>query len=73
MVFWHSDFTKLNFGWGSAPDPAGGAFDAPADPLVGGGGGYPSPFPTPSMLTPLASRLNALPPKIHDVAGSCRR
>ena len=26
------------------PDPAGGAYDAPPDPLVGWGGGYPSPF-----------------------------
>ena len=25
----------------SAPDPAGGAHDAPPDPLVGWGGGYP--------------------------------
>jgi len=27
--------TKFNFGWGSAPDPAGGAYSAPPDPLVG--------------------------------------
>ena len=26
---------KSLFGWGSAPDPAGGAYDAPPDPLVG--------------------------------------
>ena len=39
-LFWHSDFTKLNFGRGYAPDPAGGAYDAPTDPLVGWGGGY---------------------------------
>jgi len=25
--------TKFNFGWVSAPDPAGGAYSAPADPL----------------------------------------
>jgi len=24
--------TKFNFGWGSAPDPAGGAYSAPSDP-----------------------------------------
>ena len=24
--------TKIDFGWGSAPDPAGGAYDAPPDP-----------------------------------------
>ena len=33
--------TKLAGGWGSAPDPAGGAYSAPPDPLAvtGGGGG----------------------------------
>jgi len=28
-------YTKFDFGWGSAPDPAGGAYSAPPDPLVG--------------------------------------
>jgi len=27
--------TKFNFGWGSAPDPAGGAHSAPPDPVTG--------------------------------------
>ena len=27
--------TKFDFGWGSAPDPAGGAYSAPPDPLAG--------------------------------------
>ena len=27
--------TKFNFDWGSAPDPAGGAYSAPLDPLAG--------------------------------------
>ena len=27
--------TKFNFGWGYAPDPAGGACSAPPDPLAG--------------------------------------
>jgi len=27
--------TKFDFGWGSAPDPAGGPYSAPHDPLVG--------------------------------------
>ena len=27
--------TKFDFGWGSAPDPAGGAYRAPADPIAG--------------------------------------
>ena len=40
---------KLVFGRGSAPDPAGGAYDAPHDPLVG--------LSSPS--TPSASRFSA--------------
>ena len=27
--------TKIDFGWGSAPDPAGGAYSAPPGPLAG--------------------------------------
>jgi len=27
--------TKFNFGWGSARDPAAGAYSAPPDPLAG--------------------------------------
>jgi len=27
--------TKIDFGWGSTPDPAGGAYSAPTDPLAG--------------------------------------
>ena len=33
-------FTKFDFGWGSAPDPAGEAYSAPPDPLVGVRGLY---------------------------------
>ena len=29
------DCTKFDFGWGSAPDLAGGAYRAPPDPLAG--------------------------------------
>jgi len=32
--------TKVDFGWGSAPDPAGGAYSAPLDPLAGIKGTY---------------------------------
>jgi len=32
--------TKFDFGWGSAPDPAGGAYSAPPDPLAGFKGVY---------------------------------
>ena len=27
--------TKIDFGWGAAPDPAGGAYSAPPNPLAG--------------------------------------
>jgi len=27
--------TKFDVGWGSSPDPAGGAYSAPPDPLAG--------------------------------------
>ena len=53
-VFQAPNTPKRVFCRGSAPDPAGGAYDAPPDPLVGWGGDTPSPFPSP--LTPLASR-----------------
>jgi len=32
--------TKFDFGWGSAPDPAGGAHSAPPDPHSGFKGSY---------------------------------
>jgi len=32
--------TKIDFGWGSASDPAGGAHSAPPDPLAGFKGAY---------------------------------
>ena len=33
-------WTKFDFGWDSAPDPAGGAYSAPPDPLAGIEGAY---------------------------------
>jgi len=32
--------TKTDFGWGSAPDPAGGAYNTPPGPLAGFKGPY---------------------------------
>ena len=32
--------TKIDFGWGSAPDPAVGAYSAPPDPLAAFKGPY---------------------------------
>jgi len=46
-VLRRSDNTKIVFRRGSAPDPAGGAYDAPRNPLVGWGGGCPLPIPHP--------------------------
>jgi len=58
--------TKIDFGWGSAPDPAGGAYDAPPDPLVGWGGGYSLPIPYP------ARRLWRLDPRAFGARlGAC--
>jgi len=38
----HTKRPKIVCGWGSAPDPAGGAnYDAPLDSLVGWGGDTP--------------------------------
>jgi len=36
-------YTKFNFGWGSAPNPVGGAYDAHPDTLVGWGRLPPRP------------------------------
>ena len=49
-VLWRSESTRIVFGRGSAPDPAGGAYNAPPDPLVGWGGGTPSTFLSPQRL-----------------------
>ena len=46
-VLRHFICPKFVFGRGSAPDPTGGAHDAPPDPLVGWGGGYPLPIAHP--------------------------
>ena len=32
--------TEIDFGWGSAPDPAAGAYSAPPDPLAALKGPY---------------------------------
>ena len=40
------------------PDPAGEAHDAPPDPLVGWGGGYPLPIPPPRRLRRLGLVAN---------------
>ena len=51
-----SKCTKIDVGWGFAPDPTGGAYSAPPDPLTGfkglllrerGGRGWVNEPPTP--------------------------
>ena len=37
---WKLKCTKFDFGRGSAPDPAGGAYSAPPEPLAGFNGAY---------------------------------
>jgi len=61
---------QIRFRPGFRPDPAGGAYDAPPDPLVGCGGGNPLPIPHP--LDALASRHSTLsascPPTFKSLA-----
>jgi len=47
MFFHAPNAPKLVFGRVSAPDPAAGAYDAPPDSLVGGGGDILSQYPPP--------------------------
>ena len=49
--------TKIVFGWGSAPDPAGRAYYAPQDPLVAGRGSAPRAPPFPCLRHSIASVL----------------
>ena len=37
MLFLKLKCAKFDFGWGSAPDPAGGAYSAPPDSMEGEG------------------------------------
>jgi len=58
-LFQAQNAPKSVFGRGSAPDPAGRAYDAPPDLLVGWGGVFPPrspPHSTPSAST--ASRFS---------------
>ena len=58
---------KPVFGRGSAPDPAGGAYDAPPDTLVGWEGEQPLPIP----LTPRRRRrldLAAIPLLLKEIS-----
>jgi hypothetical protein len=52
-----SECTKTFGGRGFAPDPTGGAYSAPPDPLADAGGGHPLPHLPPSAQAPRSSRL----------------
>jgi len=55
------------FGGRAPPGPAGGAHDAPPDPLVGWGGGNPLPRPHPlgaSLLGAFGTSNLATPPML---------
>ena len=60
-------YTKIKIFRGSAPNPAGGAYSAPPDPLAGGeGAGCPSPR-TPPPLSAL--RASSFGPKLSGPSG----
>jgi len=60
-VLWPKICRKCDSGRGSAPDPAGGAHDAPPHPLVGWGADTPPhTHPTQRLLAPRCSRLRRL-------------
>ena len=49
LCFVDEKLQKLQSGWGSAPDPDGGAYSAPPYPLAGREGATPPPAPTPAF------------------------
>ena len=71
-VFHCLECTKCVGGWGLAPDPTGGAYSTPPDPLAGGEGACrPLPRTPPplsalraSILAPRPRRLEPNPPLI---------
>ena len=62
-----------------SPDPAGGAYDAPPDPLVGWGGDTPSPYSSPldafgvSVLRPPQHKILATPVTVLCIFVSVRQ
>ena len=49
LCFVAEKLQKLQSGWGSAPDPDGGAYSAPSYPLAGREGAMSPPAPTPAL------------------------
>ena len=56
----------------AAPDPAGGAYDAPPNPLVGWGWGYPLPIFLPTRLEFVAYGASVLRPSSTQNHGYAR-
>jgi len=56
-VFDTENSLEIKIFWGFAPDPTEGAYDAPPDPLVGWGGGYPLPITAPPRPDEVPSAL----------------
>ena len=51
LCFVAEKLQKLQSGWGSAPDPDGGAYSDPSYPLAGREGAMPPPAPTPALIS----------------------
>ena len=49
LCFVAEKLQNLQSGWGSAPEPDGGAYSAPPYPLAGREGATPPPAPTPAL------------------------
>jgi len=69
-------FFKLKMHQNPISDPAGAAYDAPPDPLVGWEGGYPLPIPLPARLSNSALCASVLrPPSTQNpgyASGQCQ-
>jgi len=68
FVFSSSKCTKIRFRTELRLGPTGGAYDAPPDPLVGWGGGYPLPIPLHARrLQRLELGVSVLRPPQHKI------
>ena len=68
MSYFKAEMHQIRLRPGLRPGPRWGSLQCSPDPLVGWGGGYPSPFPTPS--TPLASQSRRLWRRNQSIPGS---
>ena len=68
LCFVAEKLQKLQSGWGSAPDPDGGAYSAPPYPLAGREGLRPLLLPPPLLISSTLS-LSRTPPSPDQPAG----